>query len=89
MKAHELLADRKNWTQGAYALNGEGFITLPRDKDAVCWCMVGAIAKCYPDFNERKAAKCKVLNFLSGSIVEFNDNHTHEEVLAVLKEADV
>jgi hypothetical protein len=49
MKAWELIADPKRWTQGEFARNADGYGVMIHDADACCWCARGAIRKIYRD----------------------------------------
>ena len=92
MKVHELLSDPSKWTKGVMARSSDGDVVDPGSVLATCFCLLGAIAVCYPG-NEGDAkrklycglAKRNLLN----SISNFNDTHTHEEVLALARECDV
>lgn len=97
MKLHELLSDPSRWTKGATARNSIGNIVSSYDPTAVCFCLIGAIFRIYPDdypnaFNERVAIHKQLEGRLSNhDIVGWNDapERTHEEVLALLKELDI
>lgn len=92
MKAHELLNSRDRWTtrQGARDFKGNPVGVI--DERATCWCMLGAIAKCHGAAMHDKVRVVKgVLRDRNIDVcpAKFNDTHTYEEVLEVLKEADV
>jgi len=101
MKVKELLADPTSWTQGGFARDIWGCGLPPRDEQAICWCIAGGIEKCYPNFEEKKEARKKILRvidpeidpenriLLLNTIFDFNDKSTHEEVRKVLEQADV
>lgn len=97
MKAHELLADPKRWTKWAYARDVNGNGVKPESDDAVCWCIKGAIIKCYGgSFAQYGKQRNKVVDKLEElydilQIHEFNDciGTTHEQVVSLLKELDV
>jgi len=95
MKVKELLADPARWTQGEFARNADGCKTSSDDDHAVCWCLSGAIKKCYPDLKEREKAANKLIDVLPENydgaigIYIFNDSSTHAEVMKLLEEADV
>lgn len=86
MKAHELLADPKHWTQGAMARDSLGQVTHSNSDNAVCWCVMGALNKCYGESLEYIN---KIRERIGGSVALFNDSHTHIEVVNLLKELDV
>ena len=47
MTIHELLADALSWTQHTYARDAHGSACDPHGGDAVCWCLAGALLRCY------------------------------------------
>jgi len=70
----------------------------PESKDATCWCMTGAIIKvCGGVFRQKYAimtsVESQIIDLLQESmtgpnpgvmlIATFNDNHTHDEVMAL------
>lgn len=42
--ARELLSDEKKWTKGYYGKDANGHIREALDKEAVCFCSIGALA---------------------------------------------
>jgi hypothetical protein len=97
MKVKELLADPARWTQGLLAKDESGRQVGIDSEGAICWCIAGAIRKCYPNYEEAKGARKKILCVIDPEtefpqwrkIVIFNDTATHAEVMKVLEEADV
>ena len=78
--ARELIGDPARWTQDAYARNVDGKTTDPLNPDAVCWCAVGSIIK----FTGSRLTEFVLSKYANGmSLISFNDNHTHAEVLSV------
>lgn len=49
MKAWELIADPKRWTQGWFARNASGHQVASCADDAACWCFFGAVYRTYRD----------------------------------------
>jgi len=47
MKVRDLLSSPEKWTQGVIARDATGFGCDATDDDAVCWCLTGALVKCY------------------------------------------
>jgi hypothetical protein len=91
MKCHELLSDSSKWTQGASARDARGYSLDPREPNAVCWCITGALCVCYKDFNER-TNKVKTLNdVLKSRAPYWNDTpgRTYDEVVTLLRELDI
>src|SRR6266508_1642683 len=48
MKINELLSDKSKWTQHAYARLPTGEPCASSHPDAVSWCLLGAVNRCYP-----------------------------------------
>ena len=92
--ARAKIADKKNWTQGWFALrlDGDGIL---RDTDsmstsAVCWCSTGAIRVVLQVDDHTDLPPDLISAFCMGSagdIEDFNDTHTHAEVLAAFDQA--
>jgi hypothetical protein len=98
MKAHELIADPEHWTRHAYARNSDGLPTDPEAPDAVCWCALGAIHRCYgyrpydDDFRGIMTRYYQAVEDAYGdkSVVNVNDRADgHPKVLAILKQLDI
>lgn len=92
--ARNLIADPVRWTQGTYARNAEGEPVGVFADAAVCWCAVGAIDRAaevlIPDFDVNPRLPLQsVLYKRYGEIgiTNFNDRHTHAEVLAAFDAA--
>lgn len=87
-QAKALIADEKNWTQGAAARNEKGQIAYSLDPDATCWCSFGAVSKTTEgDLPANGLAHNQLYDTLEKefnctSISEYNDNHTHTEVMS-------
>lgn len=47
MKVHELLTDEKKWTQNSNAKDKNNYKINPLNDNAVSWCLIGAVIKCY------------------------------------------
>lgn len=99
MKVKELLSDPAKWTKNTHARAADGSCVTERDVRAVCFCMLGAINKCYPSFEEgrlRDRVERRVLSYIEllypfDDIASFNDCETitHSDVMRVLEKADV
>lgn len=93
-KARDLLTDREHWAQDWFAYDNSGLFVDPTDEGATCWCSIGAICKVEGITNHNAS---KALFRLNGvlkvhfnwwsSVADYNDTHTHEEVLAVFDKA--
>jgi hypothetical protein len=95
INAKALIADPKNWTQGVFARNADGYSTGVHEEDAICFCTLGAIAVAG---DNQKWAQQIAINTLSKiitvnasndavSVGAFNDTHTHEEVMELFDKA--
>lgn len=90
MKAWQLI--EQGWTQGVLARDELGHKVWPTNPDANCWCLLGSMAKCYPqgftldDPHDKIRARINSTN-----IANWNDapERTKSEVVAVLKELDL
>lgn len=89
MKVHELLDAPEKWTQAAYAKNAQGERVEYCEPEAVCWCLEGAMMRCYgADFIKKLAT---VETHLSSEITHWNDqpSRTFEQVRAIALELDI
>jgi hypothetical protein len=88
MKIHELLSDETKWTQNVHARDKDGHPLWSSHPQAVCWCLMGAVDKCYPGTNrvgELIVSKIKM------PIDEWNDllERTYEDVYSLVKNLDI
>lgn len=90
MTVAELLADEKRWTRDLPSRNNEGHSVEVCSEDAVCWCMLGAIWKCYP-LDEIVEIENRLRRVTGVSIASWNDEpcRTHAEVLAAVQKAGI
>ena len=104
MKVKDLLSDESRWTQFCFARNENREECGPRDPEAVCWCLSGAIVKCYADkSNEMKEVKSKVVGELQRlygrsmptqykdgyAFIQWNDEHRFEVVRTLAQRLDI
>lgn len=100
MKMYELLDKPEKWTQGFIARDESSNPTAPLDDYAVCWCLLGALDKCYPRHylevrKINKTTECRLSEAIrkkySKSLVQFNDNPntTFDQVRSILLELDI
>ena len=87
MKVHELLSNKSAWIKLSYARDYNNNIVSCLSDEAVCFCLAGAIMKCYND-NYIEIVK-KVEDYIKIKIEFYNDTHTYEEVLALDKKLDI
>lgn len=84
--ARALIDTPEKHTQGVSARNAVGNPVDPKEKQAVCFCPLGAIDRvCYNNHDYFKAYT--ILRGVVGMVSKFNDTHTHAEVLAMFDEA--
>jgi len=97
MKVRDLLTDESKWTKHVYALDAKkNPLADPLNPNAVCWCLGGAIEKCYPILAERLAIYTRITQRVKpeevGSYVHrWNDTvgRTFAEVRALVEELDI
>lgn len=84
----------ENWTQGAFAKNAEGHNTFLGHDDYVnvtCWCAWGAVEEAAGSGVRYSGDAMQALHCAlpEGTewVPDFNDSHTHEEVLALFDRA--
>lgn len=87
--ARQLISDPAKWTQGDFARDSLGLCADPHGYKAVCFCARGAIQKITKE-DDGPAEKalvdtCSVLHDMY--VEEFNDTHTHAEILALFDAA--
>ena len=97
MKPSELLSDPSKWTQGYYARDAKGDLQPARSPDATCFCIFGALLRCYerPGERSQKVAQVILKRFpqrvahQDSVLPGFNDHKDtkYEEVISVLQEA--
>ena len=78
----------EHWTQGVLSRDANGtpsFYAAAHTK-AVCWCASGAIFSAAGESDPLDALDA-FRSMINGSIPQFNDTHTHAEVLAAFDKA--
>lgn len=90
MKVRELLSSPDKWTQDFGARGADGLSIEWDSPEATCWCLIGAIVKCYPTRFEQVRDRIKKhlgVQFLSA----WNDRieRTFEDVKALVTELDI
>jgi len=89
--ARQSISDEKNWTQGVYARDIDGYSVVEMEPTAVCFCSLGAIRKAIPgdDYKGYNNARDSLYETLRGrphlNVHGFNDhpNTKHSDVLAL------
>lgn len=97
MKVRELLSDKSKWTKRAYARNAKGEKIESWNPDAVCFCLKGAINRCYQDSTEHALVADKVENAIARKdgfnigIACFNDREstTFSDIKKLVEELDI
>lgn len=76
----------ENWCQGRSALDSN-FQNVAPDSDKACrWCMGGAIQGSCSTLSQYNTVTDWIVVSKSISIAHFNDNHTHTEVIKLMKQ---
>ena len=85
MKISELLNSPEKWTQNVFARDNTGKEVCYNSKEAVCWCLLGAV-RLLP-IDEQKIAMTKIIDKVN-SVLQWNDNpnRTHQDVRQLLDE---
>ena len=92
MKIKELFSDSSKWTKGACAKTKHYTACLPTNPSAVCWCLAGALRKCYGESGESMSKiRLRILRSLGADYIVWNDDptRTFEEVKALVEELDI
>lgn len=87
--AKNLISNPDNWTQEVSARDCTGNYIYSSNPEAVCWCSVGALHKVTKDdwpLIDKTVKHLRLfleqeLKYYDG-IANFNDSHTHAEVMA-------
>ncbi len=94
MKPSQLLSKRGAWVQGVMAKDANNRGVGPENKDAIKFCVLGAIYHCYPKYSVTRTRAIRKLREAIGHLTNFgiavwNDDHrrTKREVIAALKKA--
>lgn len=83
------IADINCFTKGASARNSKGKAVHGESPEACQWCSIGAVYSVIPSTKQYMAdGACDILRpFMGGCIINYNDSHTHAEVLSKWDEA--
>ncbi len=84
----ELLENPKRWTQLSTARDAEGTNVCYLSNRATSWCLWGAMRKVLSGADQETANKA-VRELTGCGAVHFNDNHNHEEVMALVRAAKI
>lgn len=83
--ARARIATPDRWTQSAAARDSGGRGVEATDPSAVCWCLIATLQ--LSRWLEHENALTAVTIETGGYLAQFNDTHTHAEVLAALDRA--
>ena len=95
MKIKELFSDRSKWIQHDMSVDYRRRFTAPNSNDACCWCLVGAIIKCYPEDLIQQGRVMERIRLKIGNdygpIYKWNDaiGRTFEDVKQLVEELDI
>lgn len=85
--ARKLISVPKRFTREASARDADGNSTHSTLPAAVCWCSLGAIWHVAGYTKSANDAEAALALAMGGQVSEFNDTHTHPEVLAAFDAA--
>lgn len=87
--AAALIEDPKRWTQKAYARDHRGETVAIDNPAATSWCVIGAMTYVEQRTSNTHAFDLAAdrLRDIVSDIPNFNDTHTHDEVLRAMREA--
>lgn len=92
MKLKELFTDASKWTRRAYARNSRGVPQDYHSPEAVCFCLLGGIYKCYPT-EETQFKLFNAIKLKTGDvwISTWNDapSRTFDEVKQLVNDLDI
>ncbi len=92
-KARDLLADPEHWVKGAYARSQDGVVISALNKNAACWCLLGALQRATGREEDNGPTYSHVATVARTTgrfpLSDFNDHplRQHREVLDLLDEA--
>ncbi len=99
MKIRELFSSPAKWTKANFAVKADGTSTTAENPEAVCWCLYGAVNKCYGKTEDNGHAVLQLMGRHlkdkgmreSGSVIGFNDDEdtTFEMVRNLVNDLDV
>jgi hypothetical protein len=88
--ARKLIEDEDHWNKGEYAVDGDGMRVGPTSYRAYSYCAIGALCAATKKGARRvyfHPAYQALEKALPQEIADFNDSHTHAEVLAAFDAA--
>ena len=89
MKIKELLSDKTKWTRLTRARDVHRRPVSSLSDEAVCWCLEGAVIKCY-DYDRNDIIFKKIWTEIGKPAIGFwNDSHSFKEVKALVNKLDI
>lgn len=88
MKVKELLADRFRWTHKCMARDKWGHSVAVDSPRAVKFCLMGAVDKCYPEWEENRAVRKKIYTRVT-IMTTFNDLEGYKAVKSLVDTLDI
>lgn len=85
--ARDVIKNPENWTTDVAARDSKGKEVDPKSEEAVCFCTFGALRKVTTHQHQVDRASALLWNFMTVGIAQYNDDHTHEEVLNKIDQA--
>ena len=98
MKIKELLDKPEKWTTGSYARDYNRWSVVSSSPEATCYCLAGAMRKCYPLYEERLQVSRKLIDAITAipkmhfsCIESYNDypDRTFDEIKQLVETLDV
>lgn len=96
MKLKDLFVDSFRWIQHDWAQSEEGAHCSFDHPNAVRFCLVGGINKCYPDINSQRSIRVKIEKYIdnlesSAPIMVWNDSsdRTFQDILDLINKLDI
>ena len=95
MKIHELLSDNRKWIRRKSAADKYGYSVEPTSPQAVCWCLSGAIEKCYLGTAENTHIRVVIIEYLqrklnwTSPLWLYNDAVSYEKIKELVDELDI
>lgn len=100
MKIQELFDNKSKWTKGYLASNSNGDLCNVYDRDAQCFCLIGAIYHCYRGeqtsevlnkVRKEISNQLKINDSDNVSIAEFNDSDltSFEDIKKMVTKLDI
>jgi hypothetical protein len=99
LRARKIIENRRHWTRGVAARDRKGIPVTPDDPGASCWCVLGALFRVSADAKQpstiiagKKVQLIKSWHLIEAAagtdrLAEFNDTHSHHEVLDLIDRA--